>query len=178
MKPQTAVSLSLLSIGLALTAGTSLAQDAANAPAPTTPPAAPSDGSQAAPTPAPEHRGRRGGFVLEELTQKLTLTPDQQKQVGDLIKSSREQMKALHEDDSMSEDDKRAKMKEITSTTRSQIRALLTPAQQAIFDTLPTRGQRPPPPPAGAAPGENPPPPPADSAPPASPAPTSPPSSN
>jgi Spy/CpxP family protein refolding chaperone len=173
MKPQTAVNLSLLSIGLALTAGTSLAQDAANAPAPASPPAAaPSDGTQAAPTPAPEHHGRRGGFVLEELTQKLTLTPDQQKQVGDLIKSSREQMKTLHEDDSMSDEDKRAKMKEITSTTRSQIRALLTPAQQAIFDTLPTRGPRPPKPPEGAAPGDAPPMAPAEGAPPATPTPS------
>jgi Spy/CpxP family protein refolding chaperone len=167
MKPQTAVNLSLLSIGLALTAGTSLAQDAANAPA------APSDGTQAVPTPAPEHHGRRGGFVLEELTQKLSLTPDQQKQVGDLIKSSREQLKTLHEDDSMSDEDKRAKMKEITSATRSQIRAVLTPEQQAIFDKLPTRGPRPP---QGAAPGGTPPPP-ADGAPPANPPPASPPPS-
>jgi Spy/CpxP family protein refolding chaperone len=175
MKPHSAVNLSILSIGLALTAGSLLAQDAGTAPTPT--PAAPSDGSQAAPTPAPEHHhGGRGGFVLEDLTQKLTLTPDQQKQVGDLIKSSREQMKTLHEDDSMSDEDKRAKMKDIMSSTRSQIRALLTPAQQAIFDTLPTHGPRPPKPAPGAAPGDNPPPP-AD-APPAPPAPTSPPPSN
>jgi Spy/CpxP family protein refolding chaperone len=174
MKPHLAVNLSLLSIGLALTAGASLAQDAANAPAPA--PAAPSDGSQSAPTPAPEHHGRRGGFVLEDLTQKLTLTPDQQKQVGDLIKASREQMKALHDDDSMADEDKRAKMKDIMSSTRSQIRAVLTPAQQAIFDALPTRGPKPPKPAPGAAPGDNPPPP-AD-APPAGPAPTSPPPSN
>jgi Spy/CpxP family protein refolding chaperone len=172
MKPHIAVNLSLLSIGLALTAGTSMAQDTANAPAPTSPPAAPSDGTQGAPAPAPEHRGRRGGFVLEELTQKLTLTADQQKQVGDLIKSSREQMKTLHEDESMSDEDKRAKMKEITSTTRSQIRALLTPAQQAIFDTLPTRGPRPPQQAPGAAPGDTPPPPPANGAPPANPPPS------
>jgi Spy/CpxP family protein refolding chaperone len=168
MKPQTAVNLSLLSIGLAFSAATSLAQDAANAPAPATPPAAPSDGTQAAPAPAPEHHGRRGGFILEDLTQKLTLTADQQKQVGDLIKSSREQMKTLHEDDSMSDEDKRAKMKEIMGTTRSQIRAVLTPEQQAIFDKLPTRGPRPPQPPAGAAPGDTPPPQ-ADGAPPATP---------
>jgi len=180
MKPQLAVNLSLLSIGLALAAGTSFAQDAANAPAPTTPAAAPSDGTQAAPTPtpAPEHHGRRGGFVLEELTQKLNLTPDEQKQVGELIKAGREQMKALREDDSMSEDDKRAKGKEIMSTTRSQIRAVLTPAQQAIFDTLPTRGPRPPQQAPGAAPGDNPPPPPADGTPPAGTPPANPPPSN
>jgi Spy/CpxP family protein refolding chaperone len=176
MKPHIAVNLSLLSIGLALSAGASLAQDTASAPAPTPPPGASSDGTQAAPTPAPEHhRGGRGGYVLEDLTQKLSLTADQQKQVGDLIKSSREQMKALRSDDSMSDEDKRAKGKEIMATTKSQIRALLTPAQQAIFDTLPTRGPKGPPP--GAAPGDNPPPPPAD-APPAGPAPTSPPPSN
>jgi hypothetical protein len=110
MKPQIALKLSLLSLGLAFTAGLSRAQDAANSTPP--PPAAPdtvnSDGTQP-PPPPPEHR-RGHGMMLEELTQKLGLTPDQQKQVGEILKAGREELKALHDDDSMSDEDKRAKM--------------------------------------------------------------------
>jgi len=153
MKPQIALGLSLLSIGLAFTAGSSLAQDTANPPPPPAG-AAPADGTQ---PPPPPGRGRRGGFVLEELTQKLGLTPDQQKQVGDIIKAGREQMKALRDDDSVPEDDKRAKGREIMNSTRSQIRAALTPDQQKIFDAMPVRGPRPQNPPPGGAPGDNPP---------------------
>jgi Spy/CpxP family protein refolding chaperone len=108
--------------------------------------------------------------VLEELTQKLSLTPDQQKQVGDIIKAGREQMRTIHENDSLSDDDKRAQMKQATSATRAQIRAVLTPDQQKIFDTLPTRGPRPQNPPPGGAPSDSPPPanPPAAGTPPSS----------
>ena len=150
MRPQIALNLSLLSIGLAFTAGSSLAQDTSNPPPPP-----PAEGTQQAPPPG---RGRRGGFVLEELTQKLSLTAGQQKQVGDIIKAGREQAKAVRDDDSLSDDDKRAKNREIMGNTRSQIRAALTPDQQKIFDTLPVRGPRPQNPPPGGAPSDNPPP--------------------
>jgi hypothetical protein len=43
------------------------------------------------------------------------------------------------------------------NSTRSQIRAALTPDQQKIFDTMPVRGPRPQNPPPGGAPGDNPP---------------------
>jgi Spy/CpxP family protein refolding chaperone len=120
---------------------------------PSAPDASPGEGAQPPPPPR-----RRGGFDLEDLTQKLNLTADQQKSVGDAIKTSRDQMKAIRGDDSLSDDDKRAKSRELTAATRAQIRALLTPDQQAIFDKLPTRGQRPPPPPADGTPPANPPP--------------------
>jgi hypothetical protein len=114
-------------------------------------------------------------MTLEELTQKLNLTADQQKSVGAALSSGREQLKALRDDDSLSDDDKRAKARELMGATRAQIRALLTPDQQAIFDKLPTRGQRPPPPADGTGPASPPPsdgsapasPPPANGAPPA-----------
>jgi hypothetical protein len=38
-------------------------------------------------------------------------------------------------------------MQEILGTARAQIRAALTPAQQALFDALPANGGGPPPPP-------------------------------
>lgn len=158
MKPFSALPLSLLSLGLALSAGSLLADDTPPTPTPppATPPAAttdtaPSDGSELTPTPTPAHRHHRPAFVLEELTQQLTLTPDQQKQVAAILKSDHDQMKTLRSDDSISPEDKRAQAKAIMSSTRSQIRALLTPEQQKIFDTLPAHGERPPsptPPPA------------------------------
>jgi Spy/CpxP family protein refolding chaperone len=160
MKPQFALKLSLLSLGLALSARISPAQDTSSAPPPApptgAPDAAPADGAQPPPPPPEHHRGH--GFVLEELTKKLGLTPDQQKQVGDIIKAGREQMKALHDDDSMSDEDKRAKMKEDMADTKAQIRAVLTAEQQKIFDTLPTRGPRPQNPPPADAPTPTPPP--------------------
>jgi hypothetical protein len=131
---------------------------------PSAPDTSPGEGTQ-----PPPHR-RRGGYNLEELTQKLSLTPDQQKSVGDAINSGREQMRAIRSDDSLSDDDKRAKGRELMASTKAAIRALLTPDQQAIFDKLPTRGERPPPPPPadGSAPAN---PPPSDSSTPANPPP-------
>jgi Spy/CpxP family protein refolding chaperone len=174
MNPQKVLRLSLLSIGLALPAAASFAQDSTSQPpppAPSAPETSPGEGTQAPPP------RRRGGFVLEDLTQKLNLTADQQKTVGDAIKSGRDQMRAIRSDDSLSDDDKRAKSREANAATKAAIRALLTPDQQAIFDKLPARGERPPPPPPadGTAPAN---PPPADSAPPANPPPAGAPPSN
>jgi Spy/CpxP family protein refolding chaperone len=156
MNPQKALRLSLLSIGLAIPAAASFAQDATNQPpppAPAAPETAPAEGTLAPPP------RRRWGYTLEDLTQKLTLTADQQKSVGDAIKSGREQMKALRDDEALSDDDRRAKGRELMASTRAAIRALLTPEQQAIFDKIPTRGERrAPPPPADGAPPANPPP--------------------
>jgi Spy/CpxP family protein refolding chaperone len=166
MNPQKVVRLYLLSAALAIPAAVSFAQDSTSQPpppVPAAPDASPGEGAQ-----PPPHR-RRGGYSLEDLTQKLSLTADQQKSVGAAINSGRDQMKALRDDDSLSDDDKRAKGRELMAATKAQIRALLTPDQQAIFDKLPTRGQRPPPPPAdGSAPAN---PPPSDSSAPANPPP-------
>jgi hypothetical protein len=140
MKPSRAFSLSLLSAGLALSLASARADDTDTPPVPPQSPATtPADGQT---TPPPHRRHMRAAFVLGELTAKLSLTPDEQKAVGALIADNESQMKALREDDSLSKEDKRAKMRGITETTRGAIRAALTPDQQKIFDTLPTRGER------------------------------------
>jgi periplasmic protein CpxP/Spy len=145
MKPFSALPLSLLSIGLALSGGSLRADDAPPPPtAPANAPdAAPADGAQPTPTPAPRHH-RRPGYVLEELTQQLGLTADQQAKVAAIIKSDREQMKALRGDDSIAPEDKRTQAKAIMASTRSQIRAVLNPDQQRTFDALPAHGEKPP----------------------------------
>ncbi len=145
MKPLSLVSLSLLSIGLALSVSTGLADDQTAPPAtPANPPTTPGDGSQPAPTPAPQHhKHMRPGYVLEDLTEKLSLTADQQKGVGAIIESSHTQAKAIQEDDSLSKEDKHSKMRAIMGSTRDQIRAALTPDQQKLFDAMPMPGARP-----------------------------------
>jgi hypothetical protein len=85
----------------------------------------------------------RQGYELAELTEKLNLTADQQKTIGGIIRDGRSQMRGVHGDDSLSKDDRRAKMQEINASTRGQIRAALTPDQQKLFDAMPPGGARP-----------------------------------
>ncbi len=143
MKPFPAFSLSILSIGLVLSASTGRSDDTPAAPpppdAPANPQTTPGDGAQ----PAPPHRKHMGrGYVLADLTEKLGLTADQQKSIGAVIDNGRTQGKALREDDSLSKDDKRSKMMEIAKSTHDQIRAALTPDQQKLFDAMPGPGNK------------------------------------
>jgi hypothetical protein len=135
------LSLSLLSAGIALSLASARADDPSSPPVPPPAPAGsattPADGT----TPPPAHHRRmRPAFVLGELTEKLNLTPDEQKTVGSIISDCDGQLKTLREDDTVAREDKRAKMKSIVEATRGQIRAVLTPAQQATFDAMP-RGE-------------------------------------
>jgi len=81
--------------------------------------------------------------VLSELTEKLSLTADQQKAIGAIIKGTQSQMKQLRDDDSLSREDRRAAVREIMASTRDQIREALTPDQQKLFDEMPAGGTRP-----------------------------------
>jgi hypothetical protein len=127
----------MLTLGLALCAGLALADDAATPqpPASPSPPTSPADG-----TPARRHHNR-GREMIQELTQKLSLTAEQQGQVAAILRTDRQQMRELHDDQTMSDDDKHARMKEMKAATHGQIRALLTPDQQKIFDALPEHGK-------------------------------------
>ena len=136
MKPSLAVSLSVLSIGLAFSAS-ARADDPSSPPTPPPPaPTGPADGT------APQ-RHHRGGYVLADLTDKLGLTADQQKTVGAIIDDGRSQAKSVRSDETLSRDDKRAKMGAIMKATHDQIRAALTLDQQKQFDALPQPGDRP-----------------------------------
>lgn len=96
--------------------------------------------------------------MIEVLTAKLNLTDAQVTQVTAIIRAGMQQAVAIHRDDTLSDEEKMTKMEESRLATRAQIRAVLTPAQQAIFDAMPAhpRGPRP----AGDAPPPPPPPPP------------------
>ncbi|HXC94973.1 MAG TPA: hypothetical protein VNU92_04690 [Edaphobacter sp.] len=137
--------VAILAIGAAALSVPSVAQD------PVAPP----------PPPPPGRGGPRGGGMrgnqVEFLTKKLSLTPDQVTQVKAIDADTWKQAKALHEDTTIAQADKRSKMMEIHKASQDKIRALLNPDQQTKFDALQTemrehRGNRgggygPPPPP-------------------------------
>jgi len=70
------------------------------------------------------------------LTKKLNLTADQQAKVQDIFKSEQSQMQSLHNDSSMSRQDRRAKMMDIHKTSSDQVRALLDATQQKKWDEM------------------------------------------
>ena len=81
---------------------------------------------------------------LKELTEKLSLTPAQQAQIKAIWDQAEVQGKALRAqgDDLRAQGaELRAKGKEVMKATHDQVRALLTPEQQKIFDAMPPPGR-------------------------------------
>ena len=148
--------LSLLVLGAATFAARA-DEPPSTPPAPATPP--PASGDQPAPKWNPgQMRERR----LKMLAEKLSLTPAEKQQVKAILEQAETQGQAIRQDTSLSRQDRIAKRMALMKSTHDQIRALLTPAQQAIYDTLPQdggRGGHRGPPPNGEAPANNPPPP-------------------
>ncbi|MGA8501209.1 MAG: hypothetical protein WB683_06645 [Candidatus Sulfotelmatobacter sp.] len=71
-----------------------------------------------------------------ELTKQLNLTSDQQPKVLDALQSEHSQMESLHQDSSLSQQDRHTRMMEIRKTTDDQIRGLLDPTQQKKWDEM------------------------------------------
>jgi periplasmic protein CpxP/Spy len=82
------------------------------------------------------HHGSDPAQRTQELTKKLKLTSDQQTKVQDILQSEHSQMETLHQDSSVSQQDRRAKMMDIRKTGDTQIRALLDSTQQKKWDEM------------------------------------------
>lgn len=67
---------------------------------------------------------------LQMLTEKLNLTPDQQAKLKPLLEDQAQQMKAVRDDSSLSEEQRKAKMKAIHESFHDQMSTVLTPEQQ------------------------------------------------
>jgi len=72
----------------------------------------------------------------QELTRKLKLNADQQTKVQEILQSEHAQMETLHQDTSLSQQDRRTKMMDIHKTGDAQIRALLDSNQQKKWDEM------------------------------------------
>ncbi len=117
----------LLALGIT---GAAFAQD--------TPPPPP-DQNQAGPP--PEGRGGRGMRMdparqLERLTRELSLTSDQQDKIKPLLVERQQKMQALMQDQSVSQEDRRAQMRSIMEGTNNSIKANLTDDQKQKFETM------------------------------------------
>jgi Spy/CpxP family protein refolding chaperone len=78
----------------------------------------------------------------QELTKRLKLNTDQQAKVKEALESQHSQMESLHQDSSLSQDDRRAKMMDIRKGTDTQIRGVLDQDQQKKWDEMQAkRGQ-------------------------------------
>jgi periplasmic protein CpxP/Spy len=71
-----------------------------------------------------------------ELTKRLNLTSDQQTKVQSALESERSQMESVHQDSSLSQQDRRAKMMEIHKSADEQIRGILDSTQQKKWDEM------------------------------------------
>lgn len=84
-------------------------------------------------------RGGPGGMEqhqLAMLTKKLNLTPDQVTQVKAIDDDTMKQGMAVHNDTTLAQADKRAKMMDIHKAAQDKIRALLTDDQKTKYDAL------------------------------------------
>lgn len=106
----------------------------------------PAKAQDAAPQPAPQAEGQPGGRAdqmqarqLEMLTKKLNLTADQQSQVKSIQQDTRQQMMALRDDTSLSQDQRQSKMMDIRKSSQDKIRSVLTDEQKPKFDAMQTQ---------------------------------------
>jgi Spy/CpxP family protein refolding chaperone len=119
---------SLISIAAPLAVAQSSAQSSNDSPPNNQQPSQGNGGWHHAP-PDPAQR-------TQELTKKLKLTSDQQTKVQDILQSEHSQMESLHQDASLSQQDRHGKMMDIRKTTDTQIRALLDSNQQKKWDEI------------------------------------------
>ena len=73
---------------------------------------------------------------LQMLTEKLNLTDEQRAKLKPILKDQAQQLKAIHDDTSLSPEQKHAKMKAIHESLHEQINAVLTPEQQVKFKEM------------------------------------------
>jgi protein CpxP len=83
---------------------------------------------QTTPQTASKEMGMHGG--LEAAVQSLNLTDDQKTKVKDIFADAKTKKQAVTSDASLSEEQKKGKMKELHSATMAKLNEVLTPEQQ------------------------------------------------
>ncbi|MGA8088453.1 MAG: hypothetical protein WCA10_14185, partial [Terracidiphilus sp.] len=105
----------------------------------------PPDQNQAGPP--PEGRGGRGMRMdpnrqLERMTRELNLTSDQQEKIKPLLLERQQKMQALMQDQSVSQEDRRAQMRTIMEGSNNSVKAILTDDQKQKFEAMQQQRRR------------------------------------
>jgi len=74
--------------------------------------------------------------LMKELTTKLNLTADQQTKVKVIVDEHHQQMRATMNDQSLSKEDRHAKMKGMHDSVHAKVREVLTDDQKPKFDAM------------------------------------------
>src|SRR5258708_7374169 len=90
------------------------------------------------PPPPSAEGGGRGprGDRLKMLVEQLGLTDDQKAKIKPIVQDEMAQMKAIRDDTTLDQDQRRAKFMEIMKKINDQIRPILTPEQQEKLDKM------------------------------------------
>ena len=80
------------------------------------------------------HGGMDPDAQLAHMTKRYNLTSDQQSQIKPILADSHQQMMQLHSDNSMSRQDKMAKMQSMRQDSMQKVEAVLTPEQKTKFE--------------------------------------------
>jgi periplasmic protein CpxP/Spy len=158
-------------LGLGFGAGNAFGQDAQDAPPP------PQQSGQQPDQQSGQGTGRGMGMghrpmesvddQIKSLNKKLKLSDDQQAKLKPILEDQRKQMEAVHNDSSLSREDRFSKMQDLRQSSDTQIKSVLNEDQQKSFDKMRAEqrdrmkqwrggGNVPPPPPPGSVP-DNPP---------------------
>jgi Spy/CpxP family protein refolding chaperone len=70
---------------------------------------------------------------MDKMATELNLSADQKTQWQGIMKDQMSQARSIRQDSSLSEDQKKAKLKELHESTQSKVNAVLTPDQQKKF---------------------------------------------
>lgn len=82
---------------------------------------------------APSRAERR----MERLDGALQLSAEQKAQIETIWRKAESEIAALRDDDGLRKRGQRGEMREVLQEARAQVRGVLTPEQQKIFDAMP-----------------------------------------
>ncbi|HLJ86455.1 MAG TPA: hypothetical protein VKZ53_06505 [Candidatus Angelobacter sp.] len=84
----------------------------------------------------PHHRMPSADEQVKDLTQKLNLSADQQTKVKSIVEDIHQQANAVMKDESLSQDDRRSKMRTLHENGMSRVREVLNDDQKKKFDQM------------------------------------------
>lgn len=87
------------------------------------------------------HHGMNPDEQLARMTKELNLTSDQATQIKPILVDRQQQMMTLRQDQSMSQEDKMAKMKSLREDSNTKIAAILNDTQKQQFEAMQAKQQ-------------------------------------